>query len=328
MNISTILKPTIVVCIFSFIMLGATPSVDAVPVRKAVQEAIEFAAKRFGRDVTKYGSKTLTADLVRQSAKYGDEVIVVFRKLGPESLKWIDNAGALGDDAVRLLSKHGTDGRWILQQPLGLTNFAKYGDDYVRVMAKHPGVAGPLVKQFGKKSLPALKKLSPSGARRLGLIATEPAFLKMGKTSALLDCVAKFGDDAAEFIWKNKGALAVSAVLTAFLVNPEPFIQGIANLGDAASDAVSDIADKAADDIAPLIAESIKIMGIMGLCFLMIIKLPWLVGKVWLEIKKVNRKLKADRGHDDLPASQCASSISVASIEQPDTGSGTIKGTQ
>ncbi len=319
MNISTILKPTIVVCIFSFIMLGATPSVDAVPVRKAVQEAVEFAAKRFGKDATKYGSKAITADLVRQSAKYGDEVIDVFRKLGPESLKWIDNAGALGDDAVKLLSKHGTDGRWILQQQMGLTNFAKYGDDYVRVMAKHPGVAGPLVKQFGKQSLPALKKLSPSGARRLGLIATEPAFLKMGKTSALLDCVAKFGDDAAEFIWKNKGALAVSAVLTAFLVNPEPFIQGIANLGDAATDAASDIADKAADDIGQQIGELIKIMGIMGLCFLMITKLPWLVGKVWLEIKKLNRKLKAE-GDLDKPHTKAHAAIGNLRLpKQPDT---------
>ena len=309
MNISTILKPTIVVCIFSFIMLGATPSVDAVPVRKAVQEAIEFAAKRFGKDVTKYGSKTLTADLVRQSAKYGDEVIDVFRKLGPESLRWIDNAGPLGDDAVRLLSKHGTDGRWILQQPLGLTNFAKHGDDYVRVMTKHPGVAGPLVKQFGKKSLPALKKLSPSGARKLGLIATEPAFIKMGKTSALLDCVAKFGDDAAEFIWKHKGALTVSTVLAAFLVNPEPFIDG-----------GTDLLLPTESGAPSVIAEGLKYIGIIVICLLLIPQLPWLVGKVWLGMRKVNRKLKADRRHDDLKASQCVSSENVASIKHPYTG--------
>ena len=29
-----------------------------------------------------------------------------------------------------------------------------------------------------------------------------------------------------DFIWKNKGALAVGATLTAFLNNPEPFING------------------------------------------------------------------------------------------------------
>jgi len=34
-----------------------------------------------------------------------------------------------------------------------------------------------------------------------------------------------------DFIWKNKGALAVGATLTAFLSNPEPFINGVQHLG-------------------------------------------------------------------------------------------------
>jgi hypothetical protein len=42
----------------------------------------------------------------------------------------------------------------------------------------------------------------------------------------LLGVVGRYGNQAADFIWKHKGALAFTAGLTAFLADPEPFLNG------------------------------------------------------------------------------------------------------
>ena len=42
--------------------------------------------------------------------------------------------------------------------------------------------------------------------------------------------IAKYGDRGAEFVWRNKGPLEVAAVLAAFLADPEPFINGAADV--------------------------------------------------------------------------------------------------
>lgn len=49
---------------------------------------------------------------------------------------------------------------------------------------------------------------------------------------------AKPGDHAADFIWRNKGVLASGAALTAFLANPEPFLNGKRDLAQVATDGV------------------------------------------------------------------------------------------
>lgn len=52
----------------------------------------------------------------------------------------------------------------------------------------------------------------------------------------LLGVIARHGDPAMEFIWKHKATLAGGAALTAFLTNPEPFINGTARLGETAAE--------------------------------------------------------------------------------------------
>jgi hypothetical protein len=42
----------------------------------------------------------------------------------------------------------------------------------------------------------------------------------------LLDVIIRYGDKAMAFIWRNKGALAVTAGLGTFLANPEAYIEG------------------------------------------------------------------------------------------------------
>jgi hypothetical protein len=50
------------------------------------------------------------------------------------------------------------------------------------------------------------------------------------RSPELLSVIGHYGDAAAEFIWRNKGALTVATVLGSFLADPEAYISGAKNL--------------------------------------------------------------------------------------------------
>jgi hypothetical protein len=60
----------------------------------------------------------------------------------------------------------------------------------------------------------------------------------------LVAVIGRHGDRAMEFVWKNKGALATTSVLAAFLANPEPFLDGTVTItGHVAEHALRPISD-------------------------------------------------------------------------------------
>jgi len=66
---------------------------------------------------------------------------------------------------------------------------------------------------------------------------------KVGRTPEMFDVIAKHGDRAANFIWRNKGTLLVASTTAAFLANPEPFLDGTVDVSKVALDgALSPIA--------------------------------------------------------------------------------------
>jgi hypothetical protein len=87
-----------------------------------------------------------------------------------------------------------------------------------------------LIERFGSKALAPLQRLEKTGAQQMAMAAKEGVFEKTARSTELLDVIGKYGDRAMEFIWKNKGPLAVGATLAAFLHDPEPFIQGAKDL--------------------------------------------------------------------------------------------------
>ena len=97
-------------------------------------------------------------------------------------------------------------------------------------MIKHGEITEPLLKQFGNSGALALKNVSPQNARRISMLNEGGELATIGRTTEILDLVGNRGDAAMEFIWKNKGSLAVAASLTAFLANPEPFIDGTSDI--------------------------------------------------------------------------------------------------
>jgi hypothetical protein len=52
------------------------------------------------------------------------------------------------------------------------------------------------------------------------MLMADGELTKVGRAQELLGVVAKYGDPAMDFIWRNKGILAGGATLTAFLANP------------------------------------------------------------------------------------------------------------
>jgi hypothetical protein len=75
-------------------------------------------------------------------------------------------------------------------------------------------------------------KVTPRNGRRLAMMAADGQL-----KPELVQVIARYGDSACAFIWRNKGALAVGAALTAFVTSPGPFLEGTQKLTTAVADA-------------------------------------------------------------------------------------------
>ena len=246
-------------CIGSFVvMMSVAFAVFAVlPTREvyagvgsvAVRETTEFLLKKFGKEVAEEGAENVAKRLAVLASKYGDDVVcTAVKKVGPKGIRLIENAGSHADVVAKLLSKRGTDAVWVVSKPKGMAIFVKYGDDAAEAMIKHGEAAVPVINQFGKPAADAMCAVTKQNGRRLAMMAKNGDLAKIGRTDELLGVVRKYGDAGMEFIWKNKGALAVGTALTAFLMNPEPFIQGAESLGEKV--------------VAPVVTQTIKSIAV------------------------------------------------------------------
>lgn len=64
-------------------------------------------------------------------------------------------------------------------------------------------------------------------------MADEGILSTSARSQELLSVIRQYGDPAMEFIWKNKGALAVASMLKTFLADPQAYISGTAELAGA-----------------------------------------------------------------------------------------------
>ncbi|HVX60299.1 MAG TPA: hypothetical protein VHC19_06855 [Pirellulales bacterium] len=198
----------------------------------AAREAADYVLRKFGKEAVAESAEKLTARIESLALKYGDEAVDVVRKGGPRTLRAIERSGKFGSEATRLLSRQGDKALWIVENPQRLKLFVRYGDDAAAAMLKHKGVAEPLISSFHKPAAHALGAVDGQNARRLAMMAESGELARLGRTDALLATVSRFGNRGMDFIWKNKKALAVGAALTAFLADPQPFIDGSAQLAD------------------------------------------------------------------------------------------------
>jgi hypothetical protein len=202
------------------------------------REMAEYVMKKFGKEVADESVETLTRKIQTVILKYGDDGVAAVKKIGPRSFRLIEEAGENGLKSVKLMAKYGDEAIWVVGKKNRLAIFVKYGDNAADAMIKHGEIAEPLIGKFGDSAALALKKVSPQNARRISMLEDAGELAAIGRTPELLRVVGKYGDKAMDFIWKNKGALTVAAALTAFLANPEPFINGSLNLAKVVSDSV------------------------------------------------------------------------------------------
>jgi hypothetical protein len=206
------------------------PPACAGPTSQAAKEAAELILRKFGREAAEEGVEKLAIRIDALALKYGDDALLVARKGGPRALRAVEKAGSQGAVATKLLAREGDKALWIVEHPKRLELFASYGDDAAAAMLKHKALAEPLVSAFHKPAARALAQLDSRNARRLAMMADEGSLATIGRTDAVLSVIGRYGNRAMDFIWKNKKALAAAAALTAFLANPEPFIDGTVHL--------------------------------------------------------------------------------------------------
>jgi hypothetical protein len=242
------------------------------------REAAEYLLRKFGKEAAEVGVETLTRKIESLAIKYGDEALEAVRKVGPRTLRIVDEAGEQGLQAVKLLAKYGDEAVWVAANPKRLAIFAKYGDDAAEAMMKHGEIAEPLLTSFGKPAAGALKGISSQNARRLAMMDKSGDLTKIGRTSELLEIIGRYGDRAADFIWRNKGALAVAAVLTAFIANPEPFLNGLINVTEFAAEHATNVAGSGLAALATEVAERVN-WTVVGLCTVCVI--GWFCGRRW-----------------------------------------------
>ncbi len=200
---------------------------------KAIQEAVEMTAKKFGREVAEEGLETMSAKMARLAAKHGDDVVAqAFTKVGPRAGSIVAEAGEHSGLALRLLAQHGDHAISIAVSKEALEQVARHGDDAAVALIKHGPVGERLIKEFGQESVLALASLTPQNGRRLAMMAADD-----GLKPELLSVVAKYGDEACDFVWRNKGAFAVSTTLATFVASPEEFLSGTRSLAEVAADA-------------------------------------------------------------------------------------------
>lgn len=194
------------------------------------REAAQYVLRKFGKEAAEVEVGTLTRKIESLALKHGDDVFDAVRKVGPRTLRIVQEAGEHGPHAVMLMARYGDDALWVVAKKNRLALFVKYGENSAESMIKHGEIAEPLLLSFGRPAADAMKVISAQNGRRLAIMQAEGELAEMGRTTELLDVIAKYGDKAMEFVWKHRRSLTVAAALVAFLNNPEPFIDGTVDI--------------------------------------------------------------------------------------------------
>jgi hypothetical protein len=214
------------VMIAAAMAIGGSGEARAVVPAKVVTETMEFLVKRYGDDVLREGTETVAEQVTKVAAKYGDEGLDAVRKVGPRGIKVIQEAGENGLDAVKLINRYGDDAVWVISKPKGMAIFVKYGDDGAKAIIKHKGIAEEVIEAHGKSAVGALNAVGTREARQIAMLQKDGVIKAGEQGDELLDVVVRYGDKPMAFIWRNKGALAVTAGIGTFLANPEAYIDG------------------------------------------------------------------------------------------------------
>lgn len=198
------------------------------PVTAALRETAEAMGATVGRGTAGQAADDVTKAATRVVASHGDDALPLLRHSGQAAA--LEQAGARSPEALRLIARKGDEALWIIAEPGKLAIFLKHGEPAADALLRHPGIADSLIGHYGEPAVGALNKLTRMGAQRLALVADEGMLLATPRSLELLPILRRYGDEGMDFVWKNKGALAVMTVLTTFLADPGSYISGARQL--------------------------------------------------------------------------------------------------
>ncbi len=219
-------KSFVVVGICLFLMFSVVVSVQAAVSGSVLRETAEYILKKFGKGVAGGTIEEVTEATEKMLVKYGDDVLPLLREAGHSGFNALREAGEEAPKVIKLYAKRGNDAIWVMSENRKLALFLKYGDNAAAALIKHPSIADDVIEKFGTDAATALNAVSRQNAQRFGMLATEGFFTSTPQSAGLINIIGKHGDSAMNFIWRNKGALTVTAVLLKFYTDPQSFISG------------------------------------------------------------------------------------------------------
>ncbi|MCU0712221.1 MAG: hypothetical protein MUC43_09185 [Pirellula sp.] len=213
----------------------------------AIKELIELVSKKFGSEMSEDAVKALPRGVEQAVKAGGADAVQAIQKLGPKAIRLIDSSGDEATLAARLLAKYGDDATELVSNPGPMNLVKSLGDDAAETFIKHGAPAEGVLNVGGLAASKAANQLTSRHGRQLIMLAEEESTKQLVRSEALMGTIAKLGDKGMDFVWKNKGALLAVGAITAFVANPEPFIDGTASLAQVAAESV---ANPIADGIA------------------------------------------------------------------------------
>lgn len=250
-NIETNIATTPVrVAIVMLILLSLSADSATAGMLRPFKQVVSSLFNR-GRRETGKQSGTLNKSRAQAGRSHAENATQVSRKQSPITLEIVENSGRSTQDVSRLRAKYGDEALWVIQRPRELAIFYRHGDAAIPAMLKKRTLATALIEKYGLPAAKAMQSLNGQNARRLAMLSRDGNLLAGKQSVPLLNVVSSYGDRAMEFVWHNKGALAVSAVLVAFLAEPEPFLDG-------ARDLTGDLARRAATPLVDSVAQGCK----------------------------------------------------------------------
>ena len=240
------------------LVLASASSASAGAASAAVRETAEFIIGKFGRGVAGQSIEEVTEATAKAVARHGDAALPLLRKSGHAGFTALEEAGAKAPDVIKLFVRRGDEAIWVISEPKKLAIFIKHGDSAADALLKHPGIADNLIGRFGDDAVGAMNAVSRQSAQRLSMVTDDGLLTATARSPELLPVVQKYGDEAMDFIWKNKGSLAIASVLTTFLSDPQAYITGTKEL----------IIDPIAAPIAKGTNWTLIILGVLGVVFL------------------------------------------------------------
>lgn len=223
-----IINPVIALALGLALALNGSANAEAVG--SAIRETAELILAKFGRGTAGQTVKEVSTTTLRAVARYGETALPLLRRSGHAGFVALDQSGAKAPEILKLFARRGDEAVWLITDPAKLSLFLKHGESAAEALLKHPGIADKWIGRFGDDAVGAMNSISRQGAQRLSMIAGDGLSATAGSFEKLLPVIRKHGDEAMDFIWKNKGPLAISSVLATFIADPEAYISGAKQL--------------------------------------------------------------------------------------------------